>query len=146
MPNLTLPLAGDGPLIDVGFAASTGRIDVLKLVSRPTLSEAGLDDRPDRHRGRDLDRLRRRPPGPPTRAIGKIDVSTAVGGQVRSCDLFDICLAFASLPAPTVMHVDLPIIEGIFTGNRYNALIGGDILSRCLFIYNGTADTFTLAF
>ena len=77
--------------------------------------------------------------------VGPIDVYSAVAGVIQRCNLYDICLAF-SRPTTTVMHVDMPVIEGAFAGKRYNALIGRDILHRCLLIYNGPSSTFTLSF
>lgn len=145
MPHLTLSLAGEGPLVEVAFAGSSARIEILKLTGLPYPKPAwttGLIDT-----GAGISAVG----GDVIRALGlvpidRIDVYSAVVGHVRPCNLYDICLAFAPRSSPTVMHVDMPIIEGVFTDKRYNALIGRNILRRCLFFYNGPADTFTLAF
>jgi hypothetical protein len=44
------------------------------------------------------------------------------------------------------MHVNIPVIEGLFSNRKYHALVGRDILRQCLFFDNGAADTFTLSF
>ena len=145
MPNLTLPLADDGPLVDVVFMASNARGRDPEI-DRTAVPEAGADDRLDRY------------PGPAYRpwmvtSSGRLSASRRSARQTsiplpmdspRKCDLFDICFSFSSPPTP--MRDDMPIIEGVFTGKRYNALIGRDILRRCLLFYNGPDDTFTLAF
>ena len=145
MPHLTLSLAGNGPLAEIAFAASSSRIDVLKLSGMPfpkPVWTTGLIDT-----GANISAIG----GDVIQAlglvpIGKSEVYSAVTGHVRTCNLYDVCLAFSPKSSPTIMHVDMPVIEGTFIGKRYNALIGRDILSRCLFFYNGPADTFTLAF
>ena len=145
MPHLTLSLASDGPLVEVAFAASSERIEALKLTGqsypKPVWATGLIDTGAGISAvGGDVIQALGIVP------IGQIDVYSAVVGHVRPCNLYDVCLAFAPRSSPTVMHVDMPIIEGVFSGKRYNALIGRDILRRCLFFYNGSADTFTLAF
>ena len=95
MPQLTLPLTGDGPLVEVGFAASTARIDILKLTGEPYPKPVWVTGLIDTGAGISSvggDGIKTLGLGP----IGKIDVYSAVyGGQIRQCNLYDICLAFA---------------------------------------------------
>lgn len=46
-------------------------------------------------------------------------------------------LIVATLP---VISAELLVVQG------FHALIGRDILDRCLFVYNGTTQLFTLAY
>jgi hypothetical protein len=45
-----------------------------------------------------------------------------------------------------LIHFTLPVIGLDFTGQNIKALIGRDILTRCMLIYSGTRANFTLAF
>jgi hypothetical protein len=40
----------------------------------------------------------------------------------------------------------IPAMESTLLNQGFGILIGGDILSKCLLIYDGTADYFTLSF
>ena len=131
--------------MEIGFAASSARIDTLKLMGEPYPRPAWTTGLIDTGAGISavggdvITALGLKP-------IGKIDVYSAVAGGIRTCNLYDICISLVRPPASAVMQTDMPIIEGTFTGKKYNALIGRDILRSCLFFYNGPANVFTLAF
>jgi hypothetical protein len=49
-------------------------------------------------------------------------------------------------PSAHPVHLNLPVIEADFSTAGFHVLIGRDILARAVFIYNGLAGRFTLAF
>jgi hypothetical protein len=144
MPFLTIPLAPEGPLIDLAIALSTPRVDALKAVGLPFPSPVWVPGLIDT--GANCSAI----DGHVIKALGLVPSGTAnvlsvTSGSYQVCNLYDVCIAFAK-PAVTVMHVNMPVIEASFAGRKYNALIGRDLLRQCLFFYNGAADTFTLSF
>ena len=81
---------------------------------------------------------------------GSVTVNTpSTGSQPHTADQYDVSLmipgalathAPLSVPNLAVMCAELLLAQG------FHALIGRDILARCLFAYNGTTNTFTLAY
>jgi predicted aspartyl protease len=81
---------------------------------------------------------------------GTIDIVTPSTGQgVHTADTYDVDFVIAGahqqeppliLPNLRVAACDLFLRQGI------HALIGRDILERCILVYNGSQSTFSLAF
>jgi len=60
-------------------------------------------------------------------------------------DQYDIGLHLLH-PSLTVAIDPIPVVAAKLSIQGIDALIGRDILRRCLFVYDGQADTFSLAF
>ena len=148
MPFLTLPVNDAGPLIEVGFALSSYLIDAMKqagmadIIYREPVWETALVDT-----GSNISVINRH-------VIDTLRLSSTGNANVRSVnsgvdfesrDTYDVCLAFAK-PMVTAMHANLRVVEGSFSGRNFNAIIGRDILCKCLFFYNGPDRTFSLSF
>jgi hypothetical protein len=145
MPTLTLPL-------DVGEA----RLEVLVGVS--ARREADL-------------RRAQQPVPPPITAIAEIDTGASItgidlamvgrlglqtmgtqslhtpltGAVAQSFPQFDIGLTLL-YPAMNYHLHNLPVVGTKLAGQGIQVLLGRDVLAQCLFIYNGPANSFTLAF
>ncbi len=73
----------------------------------------------------------------------------STGSQPHTADQYDVSLL---IPGALATHVplfvgNLPVMcAELLLAQGFHALIGRDILSRCLFAYNGATGTFTLAY
>jgi hypothetical protein len=66
-------------------------------------------------------------------------------GAPFTCATYDILLAIYHAKYP-LLHTTFPVIGSDFTGQGIHGLIGCDILSQCLFQFDGVGNTFNLAF
>jgi hypothetical protein len=66
-------------------------------------------------------------------------------GVSVACANYDVFLAIDHAKYPLV-HTTLPMIASNFSGQNIQGLIGCDVLQQCLFILDGAAGNFTLAF
>jgi len=73
----------------------------------------------------------------------------STGQQPHTADQYDVSI-FVPSGSPTqqpLIVANLPVIcAELLLSQGFHALIGRDILSRCLLHYNGTLGTFTLAY
>jgi hypothetical protein len=58
---------------------------------------------------------------------------------------FDVSMSLLH-PKLTYTFYSVPVIESDLTGQGIGALIGRDLLAKCLLVYDGQAGVFTLAF
>lgn len=80
---------------------------------------------------------------------GTMDIVTPSTGQgVHPTDTYDVDFALGATPQEVVLAVsNLRIAAAeLFLMQGIHVLIGRDVLSRCLFAYNGATQTFTLAY
>src|ERR1035438_4967701 len=80
---------------------------------------------------------------------GSVTVNTpSTGSSPHTADQYDVSLMIPSgtttQPALVVQNLAVMCAE-LLAAQGFHALVGRDILSRCLFAYNGTANLFTLA-
>ena len=145
MPFLTVSFGPEGPLTDLYVALSTPRVDALKkagLPFPPPVLVTGLIDTGASCSAIDPSAVQSLGLIP----SGKTQVySSTTGTLPQSCDLYDVCLAFAR-PELKVIGVTIPVIEANFTNRKFKLLIGRDVLQLCLFVYDGKHGTFSLAF
>lgn len=145
MPHITLQIGPSGPVLDLEIGVSQAREDALKKAGQPVpppLRIRGLIDTGASCTCVDplvLGRLQLTP-------TGKVAINTPSTGSVpHTADQYDVSLILMSsylrllFPAKSVVESHLSI-QGI------DALIGRDILEKCLLVYDGQAATFTLAF
>lgn len=149
MAHLTSRLLSRGPLIEVRIATTRAYREVLE--------EAGLEvPEPMLVRGlvdtgasltcidkKVIDQLGLKPTG----ATDMLTPSTGSGHV--TVQLYDVSVSLlGSSPAEgalTFQSCSVAETE-LFEKQNYHALIGRDLLSRCLLVYNGKEKTFTLAY
>jgi predicted aspartyl protease len=77
---------------------------------------------------------------------GTVPIHTpSTAGTAIHCSQYDVMLAIYH-PKFSLVVGTAPIITSDLLSQGFHALIGRDVLSRCLFIYDGAAAQFTLAF
>lgn len=75
-------------------------------------------------------------------------VTPSTGNQPVNVDQYDICLLVPANPNETPFYIaNLPVVCMELLGSQgFHALIGRDVLARCIFSYNGSIGWFTLAY
>jgi hypothetical protein len=83
-------------------------------------------------------------------ATGKVSVNTpSTGSQPHEADQYDISLV---IPGAAATHAPLSIgnlaviCADLLQQQGFHALIGRDILARCIFVYNSQVALFTVAY
>lgn len=78
--------------------------------------------------------------------IGPMDMETSTtNGQAVTCMLFDASLLIPSDDGVCLSVDAMPVIEAHLQSHGLDGLIGRDVLSRCVLIYNGASNIVTLA-
>jgi hypothetical protein len=80
-------------------------------------------------------------------------LTPSTGSTRFNVNQYDVSVWFPQAPTliqtqavPHPVHLTLPVAETDFSAHGFHVLIGRDILSRGVFIYNGLCGRFTLAF
>lgn len=149
MPHFTLNIEALGPIVNAGVSVSEGRRSALVAQNLPVpemrviraLVDTGASFtsiQPDVLLALGLT---------PT---GTIDIVTpSTGAGVHTTDTYDVDFTIAgavltdiplSMPNLRVAVSELYLQQGI------HALIGRDVLQRCILVYNGTVNNFSLCF
>lgn len=147
MPHLTLQISSRGPIVEMWVLASLPRIDALKHANKPLPSP--VQTRALIDTGADctaidstvLHQLGITPTG--TTPIH----TPSTQGSPHIALQFDVGIAFVHPVSTSSLHIgSIPVIQADTANQGFGALIGRDVLSRCLFVYDGTAHSFCLAF
>jgi hypothetical protein len=145
MPHITIDLSANGPCIDIEVGVSIPREDALKK-SKATIPSRvkvrGLIDTGASCTAID--------PGIITQlgvpATGSTSIQTpSTGTTSHPCQQFDVSI-FLIHPNFIFQLPALPVVACPLKHQGIQALIGRDILSNCLFFYNGDVKRFALAF
>jgi len=146
MPQLTLPVAPEGCTLTVYVGVSSDRQAVLRAkrenIPEPIEINAMIDTGGSCTAidAKKLVPLKMTPTG-----IGHIH-TPSTKGQAAAMPQYDVSLAFVA-PSGSFVASSVPIIALPEISNTgIDALIGRDILSKCLLVYNGVEKKFTLAF
>ena len=145
MPHFTLGLTSEGPVIDLVVMASQPRADALKSAGLPIPTPVALRCLIDTGAsGTCFDAAAIAPLGlSPT---GTTPISTPSTGAVpHQCESYDVSVLFYH-PDNSRYFGTLPVIAIDFSAQRIDGLIGRDILASCLFVYDGGAQSFAIAF
>ena len=80
-------------------------------------------------------------------ATGQAEINTpSTQGVPVTSDTFDVCIAIiAGRPGDTHFISDTIQVTASILGNGVQALLGTDILNRCIFTFNGADGCFTVA-
>jgi len=146
MPHLTIPIHPvQGPIVELIVGLSAPRAQALKAAGTavpPSITVKFLLDTGASSTVLDETIIA------PLKLVptGQIMVNTpTTGGAPVARFQYDIALM--------LYHVDnsrffqnLPIIATDFSAQKIGGLLGRDILSKCLLVYNGPGDRFALAF
>ena len=146
MPHLSIPFTGQGPLIDLLVGISAQRRKAMERVGQPipayqkarALIDTGASSTcidPTILKPLELT------------ATGAILIHTpSTGGTPHLCEQFDVALGIDHPTKDPMMLPTIPVIATGLAAQGIGALIGRDVLSSCLFIYDGAAASFTLAY
>lgn len=69
----------------------------------------------------------------------------STGDRPHACNQYDVCLVLVH-PERQVEFGEMPVIDSSLQIQGIQALIGRDVLSHCLFVYDGKDDRFIFAF
>jgi predicted aspartyl protease len=149
MPYLDAQIGPDGPVIDVAIGVSIHRLGVLRannqVPPQPVYARALIDTGAS---GTAIDRSLIGLLGLiPTGTVAVHTPSTQ--GVTYTCNQYDISLGFVQSTPQFAAHsitMTMPVIETDFTGLNIRALIGRDVLSRCLLFYHGHGGTLTISY
>ena len=146
MPVLTLPLGGDGAIVPVLLHVSGPRLRVLREANRtipaPVLGRGLIDTGAS---GTAIDPSVVQSLG--LLPTGMTTILTPSTGMVpHPCNQYDISIIILMAPQPLVALMTLPVIESQLLNQGIHALIGRDVLSSGMLVYNGKANTISLAF
>lgn len=145
MPHVTFPIGASGPVLDLGIGVSEPRAKALHAAKQPVPKAVRIRALIDTGASGTcvdpgcLSSLALTP-------IGQASIHTPTTGNTpHSCNQYDVSITLfhpglmMTLPVVAVIESNLSI-QGI------QALLGRDVLSNCLFVYDGGAGTFALAF
>ena len=148
MPHFTRRIESAGPLIKVLFTVSEARAAALGKLGQPTPKApvaSGLLDTGASCTCVDpsiLQALGLKP-------TGETQLLTPSTGNVpERADEYDCgVFIFAESTENPYAIRNLPVVETpLLQSQGFHALIGRDVLAKCVLIYNGSANTYTLAF
>lgn len=144
------------PHLNVSFSQQTPIVDLLVGVSAPrriALEAAGLTSPPFEKARALIDTGASSTCVDPSvlqrlgvTATGAILIHTpSTSGKPHMCEQFDVSLRIEH-PHTSLLVAAVPVLALDLASQGITALIGRDVLGTCLFIYDGVAASFTLAF
>jgi hypothetical protein len=145
MPHFTLQVVQEGPVISLLVGASAPRVtalqeaglDVPQAVVLRCLIDTGAS-------GTCVDGAAIAPLGlTPT---GSTLISTpSTGGTPHQCATYDVGMMFVH-PAGNRFFGTVAVVATDFSAQPIDGLLGRDVLSSCLLVYDGAAKIFSIAF
>jgi len=149
MPHFTLPIDVKGPILNIVFNVSEARAQALKnagLSIPDDIIVKGMVDTGTSNTCVDPTVIK----ALEIPASGEIKILTpSTGSNPVSANQYDIALRIfgPSTHEPPYRTPNLAVVESeLFKAQGFHALIGRDVLSKCIFSYNGAAKLYTLAF
>jgi predicted aspartyl protease len=145
MPHLNNPFTAGSPLIELYVSVSDPRRAALTAANQPIpkwqTARALIDTGAS---GTCIDPSILAPLGlTPT---GTIAIQTpSTGGTTHLCLQYDVMLGIYH-PTNSMILGTTPVIATDLASQGIQALLGRDVLSKCLLIFDGSVGTFTLAF
>lgn len=151
MPHFTRPITQKGPLLKVEIGVSDELQRLYRLLNFPIprpLFVDGLVDTGASITG--IDTVVARALDLTSRGTIPM-VTPSTGGQAVQVPLYDVSLAIPPGNAGELPYrvANLSVFASDELGGEgypYHVLVGRDVLSRCLLVYNGQQGTYTLAF
>lgn len=146
MPSVNLLLTPQGPIVRLGIMVSTPRRNALAAVGLPIPPPEIVDVLVDTGAsGTCIDPSHIAKLG--IAPSGIIDIHTpSTAGVATQCKQFDVDIAVILDNGQYHFVSTLPVIESSLASQGIDGLLGRDVLSQGILIFNGTAKTFTLSF
>lgn len=145
MPHLTLRTTNGFAIVDLSVGVTRARAKALRAAGRrlPTpVTIRGLIDTGASGTAIDPGVIRLLELQP----TGVSSIHTpSTAGQAHRCHAYDVSL-HVDHPAATGTFDPIVAVESDLAAHGFQALIGCNVLKKCLFIYDGQAATFSLAF
>jgi hypothetical protein len=151
MHTLNVPIGPDGPLIDVLVGLSAADLQTLRNAGRPVPTPLALHALIDT--GAEVSCADPQALAPLVH-VGVIPkqfvlANVPAAGGITWAAEYTVSLTIVHPSGNARAHLVLrtqPVVEQSLGQLGYQALIGRDVLARCLHIYNGPAQLFTLAY
>jgi len=146
MPHLTLQIhPNQGPLVELVIGVSTPRAIALKAAGKATPAPISANFLLDTGASSTvIDQATIAPLGLVPTGQTLVNTPTTGGAPVARFQ-YDIGLILYHVDNSRFFH-NLPVIATDLSGQKIGGLLGRDILSKCLLVYNGPGDRFALAF
>ncbi len=145
MPHVTQQISPNGPILDFLVGVSLPRAQALQRAGSPlpgAVQIRGIIDTGASGTCVDSSCLSALGLAP----TGQIPIHTpSTSGTPYLSDQYDISLVLLHPRLQLTLHA-LPVIASTLTPQGIQALIGRDVLARCLFLYDGVTGIFSLAF
>lgn len=148
MPHFTLSIDAAGPVLNAGVAVSEGRRNALAAAGQnipPIQPVRALVDTGASFTSIDPQVLAALNLTP----TGTIEIVTPSTGQAtHTTETYDVDFTIGAAPTDTPLVIPNLRIAAceLFLRQGIHALIGRDIMRRCILIYNGEMNFFTLSF
>jgi hypothetical protein len=152
MPIIALPIDPDGAFVQICIHLSAPKIQALQQANQPLpppVVAKGLIDTGAACTAIDLTIVQQLGLAP----TGMVPIVTpSTGASPHLANQYDVSVAFAQSPGlgllPVVhpIHFVLPVIEVDLSAQGFEALIGRDVLERCLLVYHGATKQFSLSY
>lgn len=148
MPHFTLQIAPGGPILTAAVTVSEARAAALRASGKPVPDVVPIQALVDTGASCTcvdpsvLAALMLSP-------TGSVRINTpSTGNQPQDADQYDVGLAIPGPPGAIPLYLaTVPVVAAeLLQQHQIHALIGRDILSACVLVYNGTMGWFTLAF
>jgi hypothetical protein len=146
MPHISQKITQGGPLLQFIVAVSGPRAAALRSANQPVpapIPVTGLIDTGASCSSIDTSVLTQL--GIPTTGTAPVHTPSTKAGAPYVANLYDIGLTLVH-PLITRTFPAVPVMESQLIHQGIQALIGRDILSFCLFSYDGSGENFCLAF
>jgi hypothetical protein len=145
MPILTLPLVADGAVVDLLVGVSEPRRLALVAANQPVPAPVQIRALIDTGASVTcIEDSAIQPLGLIPTGIAQM-VTPSTGAAPVACNQYDVSLLLIH-PALARLFPAAPIIECKPLSPNFRALLGRDLLAHCLFVYDGQANRFSLAF
>ena len=149
MPFINGQIGTDGPIIEIFVGLSMPRVQAIQAAGlqapTPILARALIDTGAS---GTVVDKRVIQNLGiAPTGSVPMHTPST--GSTPQICYQYDVSIWFFQpqmQPQYHLMAMTIPVVEADFSAQTIQALVGRDILERCLFHYNGSTSTISLSY
>jgi predicted aspartyl protease len=136
MPNLTIPITPHGAIVDISVGLSNSYEQSLKSKGKTVPSRVlvhALIDTGASNTCVDLSVLNQLGLNPTGFAVTH---TASSGSSGHRCNVYDISLILPH-SGPSLIVADLSASEIDLSGQRFEALIGRDVLSRCNLLFMG---------
>jgi hypothetical protein len=147
MPILSLPIAADGPVVLLAVSPSASRIKALNASKIPVPEPVvirGLVDTGASCSAVDPTVIKRLG----IEATGNVSILTASTGETpHACEQYDVALMLVMPPQDVhVLSVTIPVLQAHLNPQGIQALLGRDVLSKGILVYNSHSGSFSLAY